>query len=182
MEKPFFRRWFNRAQVSAEPVEAQAERGNADAQFYLGLQCANAGGTSHDYEQAAQWYSKAAGQNHALAQFNLGMMYANGQGVCRNDTEAGMWFGKAAEHGDAGAQYNLGLGHYRASIRGLSEDMPESRIEAYKWFFLAAAQGYRGSDSARASVALKMTRQDVVEATQRIQALMASNSGTPEIP
>jgi len=182
MDKPLFRRWFNRSQVSADTIEVQAERGNADAQFYLGLQYANPGGAAQDYAQAAQWYSRAAGQNHALAQFNLGMMYASGQGVRRNDTEAEMWFGKAAELGDAGAQYNLGLGHYRASIQGLPQNMPESRIEAYKWFFLAAAQGYRSSDSARATVALKMTRQDVVEATQRVDAFITSNHRTPATP
>jgi TPR repeat protein len=168
MEKPWFRSLFSRPQP-AQPESTQAKAGeeDADAQFCLGLKFANREGAARDYVQAAHWYLKAADQNHALAQFNLGIMYAGGQGVSRNDTEAEAWFGKSARQGDAGAQHHLGLSRYRASAQGLPRDTSESRIEAYKWFVLAAAQGYRDSDTARDTVALKMSHKDVAEANQR---------------
>jgi TPR repeat protein len=169
MHQPFFRRLFNPSHTPApETTETQAERGSAEAQFHLGLRYANGEGPVRDYGQAAKWYLKAAEQNHVLAQFNLGTMYASGQGVHQNESEAEIWFGKAARQGDAGAQHCLGMGRYRASIRDLPENMRESRIEAYKWFILAGAQGYRGSDTACATVALQMTHEDVAEATQRV--------------
>jgi hypothetical protein len=180
MDKLLFRRLFDRSQTPArETAETQADRGDADAQFHLGLKCANGEGEAKDYAQAAQWYSKAADQNHPLAQFNLGIMYAKGQGVHQSEAEAGIWFGKAAQQGDAGAQHSLGMGHYRASLQGLPRDLPESRIEACKWFILAAAQGYRDSDAARATVALNMTQEDITEATRRVVTFMPSIGGTP---
>ena len=180
MDQPFHWRLFNHSQTPAsETAETHAQRGSADAQFQLGLKFASGEGPLQDYGQAAKWYRKAAEQNHVLAQFNLGIMYASGQGVCRSDSEAEMWFGKAAQQGDAGAQHHLGMGCYQASIRGLPQHMLESRIEACKWFILAAAQGYRGSDIARDAVGLKMTREDVAEASRRVRTFMISIHGNP---
>jgi TPR repeat protein len=175
-----FRRWFSRAQTPASSdVEIQAELGNADAQFHLGLKYANADGLAQDFGQAAKWYLKAAEQNHHLAQFNLGAMYAGGQGVHKDESAAEIWFGKAAEQGDAGAQHHLGMNRYRASLRDTPRNLPESMIEAYKWFVLAAAQGYRGSDAARDTVALKMTHADVEEATRRVGQFTLTLHTTP---
>ena len=175
MDQTFFSRLFKRPPTPLlETPETQAESGSAEAQFHLGLKYANGEGPAQDYEQAARWYLKAAEQDHVLAQFNLALMYAGGQGVSRNDSEAEIWFGKAAEHGDAGAQHNLGLRRYRASLSGPPENMPEARIKAYTWFTLAAAQGYGGSGTASATVVLKMTRQDVAEANERVAAFRSS--------
>jgi TPR repeat protein len=91
----------------------------------------------------------AANQNHALAQFNLGLMFASGQGVAQDEAKALMWMQKAAQQGDAGAQHHLGMRHRRASFEGPPKDKLESNLEAYKWFRLAAAQGYRASAGAR---------------------------------
>jgi TPR repeat protein len=167
---PLFQRWFHHPhppQTPAPDVEIEAEQGNADAQFHLGLKYALADGLAQDFGQAAKWYRKAAEQNHPLAQCNLGAMYAGGQGVPQDEGAAESWFSKAAEQGDAGAQHHLGINRHRASLRGEPQTLPESRIEAYKWFVLAAAQGYRGSDAARDSVALQMTHTDVLEAIRR---------------
>jgi TPR repeat protein len=112
----------------------------------------------------------AAAQNHSLAQFNLGMMYACGQGVARDDAESTMWFCRAARLGDAGAQFNLGRNCHRASFDGLPEAMLESKIEAYKWYRLAAAQGYRDSDTASATLVANMTPADVATGNRRVAA------------
>ena len=177
MDKPWYQRLFGRpAESATETDEANADREDADVQFGLGLKFANDASTAPDYSQAAHWYRKAADQSHALAQFNLGVMYARGQGVDRNDATAAMWLGKAAQQGDAGAQYHLGMRHHRASIGAQPNDALESRLEAFKWLHLAAAQGYKGSVAACEFVALGMTREEVSVGNHRRAAFVAANS------
>jgi TPR repeat protein len=176
MDKLFFRRWFSRPRkLAVETTETRADHGDAEAQFSLGVKFAQ-GGAAQDYAQAAQWYLKAADQSHSLAQFNLGIMYASGQGVPRDEAKSKVWMQKAADQGDAGAQYNIGMKHHRASLDGLPEGAPESRIQAYKWLQLAAAQGYRGSDAAWAFVALAMTREDVADGGRRVAAFVPAHA------
>ena len=165
----WYRKLFSRArQPDLNGTRAQADGGDADAQFALGLKYGNGEGDLQDFPQAAQWYRKAADQNHALAQFNLGIMYAKGQGMPRDDAEAVMWIRKAAEGGDAGAQFNLGARYHRASLRDVQMDAVESRIEAYKWFQLAAAQGYKDSVASCERMTLSMSREEVVEGNHRV--------------
>lgn len=176
MDKSSFRLMFyspKKAQLKI--TQTEAEEGDADSQFSLGVRFANSEGPAQDYAQAAHWYSKAADQNHALAQFNLGMMFASGQGVPRDDAKSEMWIRKAAQQGDAGAQHSLGLRHRRAGFDGLPADVAESKLEAYKWLRLAAAQGYRGSNDAFECVALGMTREEVAEGNQRADNFVANS-------
>ena len=142
----------------------------AEQHFRLGLQFASGQGAALDYAQAAQWYRKAADQNHFLAQFNLAMMYHHGQGVARDAVQSRMWLDRAARQGDAGAQFHLGDNCHRASFTQHPEDACESRIEAYKWYCLAAAQGYSGSETAHTTLTLSMTRTDVEDGNRRVAA------------
>jgi hypothetical protein len=160
--KSIFRRFFN-VTPKPETIQSQAERGNADAQFVLGLRYASSEGAAQDYGQAVQWYLKAAEQNHVLAQFNLGIMYTNGQGVLVDDHQSAMWFDRAARQEDPGAEYYLGMRQYRASFHGTAGQMRESSIEAYKWFALAAALGYQDSVVARDTMSMRMSREDMAE-------------------
>jgi len=172
--------WFQRIFLgSGSPAlqanQAKAEGGDAEAQFGLGLKYANGvEGEGQDYEHAAQWYRKAAEQQHPLAQFNLGMMYVEGQGVDQDSEQAALWFERAARQGDAGAQFNMGMVHRRASLERKPLNAAESRIEAYKWFQLAAAQGYKGSAAAYEQVNLNMSREDVEEGNRRAEAILAA--------
>ena len=127
------------------------------------------------------WYLKAADQSHSLAQFNLAIMYAAGQGVPRDEAKSMGWMQKAADLGDAGAQYHIGMKLHRASLDGLPEAAPESRIQAYKWLQLAAAQGYRGSEAAWAFVALSMTREDVADGGRRIAAFVPAQAKSARV-
>ena len=182
MEKPFFRRLFSRSQVpagetteTAVTTETLAGQGDAEAQFNLGVRFAREGATQ-DYGQAMLWYQKAADQSHSLAQFNLAIMYAEGQGVPRDEAQSRVWMQRSADLGDAGAQHNMGNYLHRASLKGLPEEAPESRIQAYKWLQLAAAQGYKGSAAASGYVTLNMTRQDVAEASRRAAAFVPAQA------
>jgi TPR repeat protein len=177
MDKPWYRKLFRRPEKrSQQTTQAQADSGNAEAQFSLGFQFANGNGAEPDYAEAARWYLRAADQNHPLAQFNLGVMFAGGQGVDHDEGKAMLWIQRAAQQGDAGAQHNLGLRHRRASFEGLSKDARESNLEAYKWFRLAAAQGYRGSVTAYECVSQAMTRAEVAEGIDRAAKFVAVRS------
>ena len=164
----WYRRLFSGPPPPVQPAcQAAAEHGDADAQFSLGLKYASDREASQDLPQAVQWYRKAADQDHAPAQFNLGLMLAEGRGTAQDDAAALIWIRKAAEGGDAGAQHSLGTRYHRSSVHHLQMDSAESRIEAYKWFHLAAVQGYQGSEAACERVTLGMTRDEVADGNQR---------------
>jgi len=103
-------------------------------------------------------------------------MYARGQGVPRDEQQSLVWIRKAANLGDPGAQYNLGIRQHRLSIGEGAEDAGESRIEAYKWLRLAAAQGYGVSEASCECVALAMTREGVADASRRAAAFVAGQA------
>ncbi len=169
MKKSWYSTFFSRPQnPQPEVIPPAADYGNAEVQFHMGMKFANGAGATRDYTQAAEWYHKAADQSHSLAQFNLGMMYASGQGVSQDAAQSAMWFGRAARLGDAGAQFNLGESCHRASLQGARKDAPESRIEAYKWYRLAAAQGYQDSETAYLTLTVNMSREDVAVGNRRV--------------
>ena len=158
------------ANPQQQSTTTQPGQGDAEAQFHLGLILSNSPGERRDNARAAQCYLKAAELNHPLAQFNLGLMYAKGEGVARNDSEARMWILKAAEQGDAGAQFNLATRYHRSSVGGSETEAGESRIESYKWFQLAAAQGYKQAHDSCERVTLTMSFEEVAEGDQRVAA------------
>jgi uncharacterized protein len=77
-----------------------AEKGNAIAQYNLGVMYASGQGVRRDYRQGLKWYRLAAAQGNALAQNNLGLMYAKGQGVKPDKLRAHMWLSLAAAQGE----------------------------------------------------------------------------------
>lgn len=150
-----------------------AAQGDAQAQFALAFSFA-AGPAPQDYTRALEWYQKAADQNHRLAQFNLGQMFAHGQGMPKSDSMALMWIRRAADGGDAGAQYNMGDRYARSCSHGSEMDAAESRIEAYKWFTLAAAQDYRDALLRSDSATMRMAREEVTEGNRRVKAFVVA--------
>ena len=73
-----------------------AERGDASAQFILGMMYALGQGVAEDHKEAVKWYRLAAAQGNAAGQTNLGVMYATGQGVAQDYTRTHMWANLAA--------------------------------------------------------------------------------------
>jgi TPR repeat protein len=111
-----------------------AEKGNAAAQFALGMQYSIGQGVPQDYVEAAKWIEKAALQGHLKAQYTIGVMYDAGKGVPQDYAEAVKWYRVAAGQGDADSQFNLG-GMF---TRG--QGVPQDHAEAVKWFQKAAEQ------------------------------------------
>ncbi|KAG0260127.1 hypothetical protein DFQ27_003736 [Actinomortierella ambigua] len=112
-----------------------AERGDAEAQFNLGLMYEHGRGVEQSDVEAIKWYTKAANQGNSKAQFNLGLMYRNSRGVGQSETEAIKWYTKAASHGNPEAQFKVGCMHETG--RGVEQ----SYVEAVRWYTKAASQG-----------------------------------------
>lgn len=142
-------------------IKYAANMGNARAQYRLGTMYRTGDGVSPDYDEALNWYRKAADQGDIKAQTalreqklvkahlekiyelaeqgdteDLGLMYYYGFGMARDYVEAYKWLAKAALQGKTKAQYHLGLMYY--SGKGVAQDY----TEAIKWYRLAAEQGY----------------------------------------
>lgn len=165
-------------EMLSPPPDAQS--GDAESQFDRGLKFASGIGAAQDFVQAAECYRRAADQSHSLAQFNLGVMYAEGQGMAADAAESLVWFGRSAQLGDAGAQFRLGERFYRASLRQPPSVAAESRIEAYKWYRLAAAQGYRSAETFSGSLSMKMPWADVADGDARVAAFVIGPLKLPQ--
>src|SRR5262249_35230744 len=120
---------YNRGDFAAALREWQpyAEKGDAHAQYNLGLLYASGQGIPQDLQKAAEWYRKAAEQGVSAAQYNLGVMYANGQGVKKDPQQAANWFQKAADQGLVAAQAGL------ARVYDEGEGSFRNAAEAAKW-------------------------------------------------
>jgi TPR repeat protein len=80
-----------RGAASLGELRAAAEKGEAKAQFNLGLMYDNGQGVPQDYNEAAKWYTKAAEQGFPAAEYNLAGMYEDGRGVPLDYKEAVKW-------------------------------------------------------------------------------------------
>jgi uncharacterized protein len=145
-----------------------AERGDANAQFNVGLLYAGGKGVPQDHKKAAEWYRKAAEQGVGAAEYNLGVMYANGDGVPRDVHEAVKWLQRAADAGIPMGREELAdlygsSGNYAKSLEwhkqeaekgdpvaqfdlalmyDLGRGVTRDYAEAMKWYRKAADQGY----------------------------------------
>ncbi|MCR4299384.1 MAG: trypsin-like peptidase domain-containing protein [Gallionella sp.] len=111
-------------------LQKQADSGDADAQFNLGVMYRKGEGVPKDANKAVEWWQKAAAQGYAKAQYSLGWMYYNGVGVPKDTTKAVEWYQKAATQGNASAQINLGEIY-----------LGKDNAKAVDWFQKAATQG-----------------------------------------
>ncbi|NNC68473.1 MAG: sel1 repeat family protein [Gammaproteobacteria bacterium] len=149
----------------------QAEKGNPEAQAWLGSLYANGDGVDVDDKNALSWYEKAAEQGYSMAQANVGAMYFMGQGADKNVDKAIKWLSAAAENGDVNGLFNLAViytkgeevdinleraaelyqqaaeqGHYPSQSRlgymyAHGQGVKKDRIKAYLWLSLAAQHG-----------------------------------------
>ena len=125
---------------SAAPLLALAQRGDARAQFELGLRYAEGrGGAPRDSKVAAEWFSRSADQGFALAQYRLGSLYEKGVGVERSYDRARSLYEKAANAGNARAMHNLGV------LFVENGDGWPDYASAAGWFRKAAEYGVRDS-------------------------------------
>ena len=96
-KKHYYKGEFDQA---APLFQALAERGNVQAEFFIGGMYLAGTGVPKDYARALKWSKMAAEHGSTAAQFNLGKMYELGEGVPQDDIEAHMWFSLSASSGD----------------------------------------------------------------------------------
>ena len=116
-----------------------AQKGNAKAQYKLGLVYENGHGIKTDLKQAARWYSRAAESGHPAAQVQLARLYLYGKGVPKSVEKAIELNRKAAEKWHPAAMYELGVFYQHG------EGVPVEIPEAMKWYERAANQGVGGA-------------------------------------
>ncbi len=116
-----------------------AEQGDANAQNCLGLLYDYGDEVRTNYNEAFNWFSKAANQGHAEAQFSLGLLYRTGKGVLKDDKKAVKWYRKSAEQGNVHGQSALGYAY--KSGQGVLKDYKN----VVKWYSKAGEQGWAPS-------------------------------------
>lgn len=118
-----------------DTLRQTAQRGDAIAQYELGMLYDRGQGVRQSYTEAARWYRKASEQGCAQAQVSLGMLYSDGRGVGRDYHQAEQWLLKAADQGNANGMVGLGI------LYELGLGMPRDRVVAYALYTLAVASG-----------------------------------------
>lgn len=130
--------------VDIAALQQLADRGNADAQFELGIRFLGGEGIGKDDKKAAEWLQKAADQHNLAAMNALGTLHEEGIGFAKDEKKAFEWYEKAAKYGFPLAQQNLAE-CYDAG-KGVSKDT----MEAMKWLERAAHQDFAPSQAAYA--------------------------------
>jgi len=108
----------------------QAEKGDAKAQYNLGVIFANGKGVPKNDGEAVKWYREAAEQGHAGGQFGLGSAYFLGRGVPENYLHAYMWLALAKAQGHEKAA--KGLDVVKAKMTGA--EISKARDSASLWW------------------------------------------------
>ncbi len=155
---------------SVDQIRQLAERGNADAQYWLGFMHYCGSLVAQDDAAAARWFLCAATQGHPTAQNDLGVLYANGRGVPHDDYEAVKWYARGAEGGNATAQLNFGRMLYDG--RGT----PKNDVQALFWSQLAADGGDATAKSNVEFISGKLTVEQVANVNTRVLHWQRSHS------
>jgi hypothetical protein len=79
-------------------LKQNAENGDAQAQYQVGLLYYNGHSVPQDLTQAVNWFTRSAQQNDGEAQFNLGILYQQGDGVPQSYVEAFYWYMLAVQN------------------------------------------------------------------------------------
>lgn len=113
---------------------ALANKGDAEAQYHVGMMHNNGIGTRQDSKQAFEWFQKSTASGDPLGAYKLGCYYdGQGAGVVTLDANEALKYKLvAAKAGYALAQNDVAILY---DLQGNSE-------EALKWWKAAGDQGY----------------------------------------
>ena len=127
-------------------------------------------GTGKDDAKSLDWTRIAAERGDAQAQYVMGARTIDGVGVKRNMREATVWLGRSAEQGFADAQVVLADLLVRAAESSKADVAAAYRVEAAKWYVLAAMQGRKEVEEKLRLNKLRMSDQELAEAERRTRA------------
>lgn len=153
---------------------SRAERGDAEAQYRIGLMLRFGWGIARDAATAASWLRRAADQAHAPAQAELGAMLRLGRGVPEDARAAARLLRAAAASGIGIAQLSIGR-MYRDGI-GVDKDL----IEAWVWFLLAGENQVMDGFAFRSEIGATMSPEQLAVArklaAERVAAIRKENT------
>jgi TPR repeat protein len=119
---------------SFNAMVALANKGNAEAQYHVGMMHNNGIGTQQDPRQAFEWFQKSAASNEPLGAYKLGCYYdGQGAGIVTSDSN------EALKHRLVAAKAGYALAQHDVAILYDRQGNPE---EALKWWKMAGDQGY----------------------------------------
>lgn len=124
---------------AAALYQRAASKGDAQAQFLLGVAYLYEKGIPQNTELGLEWLMKAAMPGNIDAQMFLSKLYTEGVFVEKDDAEALNWLRLAAEAGHLYAQIGMGLRY----VEG--EGVERNMATAIDWFKRSAAQGHEDS-------------------------------------
>ena len=128
---------------NTEDLRKRAEKGDAEAQFTLGMLCRQGETTPSPETEVRRWFRDAANRESDV-RVEIGSVegedFLIGGGIPRDVAKAADWFRDAAEQGHARAQYNLGLAY------GNGEGVPQNWWKASFWLFIAAENGQKEAE------------------------------------
>lgn len=113
-----------------------------------------------DYVTAMTIFKQLAIDGDALSQLYVGSMYERGEGVAKDEARAVRWYLKSAEQGNVDAQMNL------AEMYSHGAGIDRDDVQAYVWCSLAAEQGEPSAVGSLASLRMRMTPHQILEAEQ----------------
>lgn len=156
-----------------------ADRGDARAQFYLGVMRNEGGqGIAKDKTAAFAWLQRAAEHGHMGAQYELYLYYSAGSEADEDALAKRLHWGRAVTaqglsadaHGKAQAAVcaiQMGLLYARGWL------VPEDRIEAHYLLSYAGLLGRSDGAAAVADLETRMTAAEISQAEQRLKTLLA---------
>ncbi|MEM8599843.1 MAG: DUF2610 domain-containing protein [Bacteroidota bacterium] len=107
---------------SLDFIRRNAEAGDAEAQYLMGVAYVAGEGVVADTSQARRWYRRSATRGFSRAQFAFGSsMFLGGGGREPNPEEGIEWWEVAAENGNAAALGALGYAHWVGE--GVAKDL-----------------------------------------------------------
>ena len=120
--------------VTFNAMVTLANKGDAEAQYHVGMMYNNGIGAQKNPRQAFEWFQKSAASNDPLGAYKLGCYYdGQGAGIVTSDSDEALKYKLiAAKAGYALAQHDVAILYDR---QGNSE-------EALKWWKLAGDQGF----------------------------------------
>jgi uncharacterized protein len=102
-------------------LQGLADRGDADAQWQMGVRYHNGDGVAQNDKLAMGWFQLAAEQGNVSAQSALGSYYWAGRGVPEDLGKAYMWSAIALAHGDEIS---------KSRLEGLASRMTREQVSA----------------------------------------------------
>ena len=171
-------------------LRAFADRGDADAQFELGLRFLTGEGFKKDDKKGVEWLEKAAKTGHLRAMYVYGSLFEDGVTLEKDVPKAVEWYQKAADGGFVMAQHSVAVAYE------LGQGVEKNVKKAAEWFEKAASQNYPPSmaalgtklekgdgvpkDTARAALLFfKASKQEFEPAMARMAHMYYTGTGVP---